>query len=347
MTDNGTKIREKKPKWKKIFIIATVAILLVINIAVMVYNVREAACPQRNRSSYSLEASDPELRTVLNIDTRSNRSYGVVTMRHIEYGILYTVIIMFIPNLICAGIAFTIYKVLDRGNNPGGWKIPLVIIVTVTAALLIIVALGTRSYLRKAKNCASSVRAHAPVIYLYGDNETQVNVQVDLNGSFTFTYPQYDSRNGWTVTPSSDGTLTDINGDTYDFLFWEGDMWFEQDRSQGFCISGAETEEFLWQAAYELGLNETEASAFVGYWTPKMENNPYNVIMFQGEGFDEAARLDIDPAPDVLVRVNMLWYPSDEFVAIAPQPLSQMGVPLSARHGLTAVEWGGEMVMPE
>lgn len=346
MTDNGTKISEKKPKWKKIFIIVTVAILLVINIAVQVYIVREAACRQRNSGSYRTEVIDPELRTVLNIEPENNRSHSVVSMKDIGINILGTAIIMLIPNGLCAGIAFTIYKVLDRKNEPGGWISPLVVTVIVTACVIVCVV-GAGRYINRAKNCATSVRAHAPVIYLYGDNETQVNVQVDLNGSFTLTYPQYDSRNGWTVTPSSDGTLTDINGDTYDFLFWEGDMWFEQDRSQGFCIPGDETEEFLSRAASELGLNETEASAFVGYWTPKMENNPYNVIMFQGEGFDEAARLDIDPAPDVLIRVNMLWYPSDEFVDVDPQPLSQMGVPLSDRHGLTAVEWGGEMVMPE
>ncbi|MBQ7275597.1 MAG: hypothetical protein IJR15_09080 [Clostridiales bacterium] len=75
-----------------------------------------------------------------------------------------------------------------------------------------------------------------------------------------------------------------------------------------------------------------------------MEGNNYNVITFQTTAFDEAAKLNITPVPDVLVRVNMLWFPSDDYVEIEPQNLMQMSVPLSERHGFTAVEWGGEML---
>ena len=59
-----------------------------------------------------------------------------------------------------------------------------------------------------------------PVIYLYPETETEVNVQLGFDGELTCTYPAY--RDGWTVTAQPDGTLTDEGGQTYNYLYWEG-----------------------------------------------------------------------------------------------------------------------------
>ena len=43
-----------------------------------------------------------------------------------------------------------------------------------------------------------------PVIYLYPEEETEVTVKLDYNGTLTSTYPAYGD--GWTVTAQPDGT---------------------------------------------------------------------------------------------------------------------------------------------
>ena len=230
-------------------------------------------------------------------------------------------------------IAYGVYKALEACGG--------VLIVTVNTLIfvsiliiffaIIIVISGSGGYM-----------AHAPVIYLYGDEGMEVNVGLDLNGHLTCTYPEYKTGEGWTVAISPDGTLTDSEGKEYDFLFWEGEVDFDADMSQGFCVSGDQTEDLLRECAAELGLNDNETDAFVGYWLPFMENNPYNVITFQTTAFDEAAQMNISPEPDQVVRVNMLWYASDEFVQIEPQDLTGINIPVEERHGFTVVEWGGE-----
>ena len=114
--------------------------------------------------------------------------------------------------------------------------------------------------------------------------------------------------------------------------------------SRGYCVRGCDTEEFLDQALAELGLNETEAADFISFWLPFMSESPYNVISFQTTTYTDAAGLNVTPAPDVTVRVNMLWYMSYEYVDIEPQDLSGMNPGLTDREGLVLVEWGGEVL---
>ena len=65
---------------------------------------------------------------------------------------------------------------------------------------------------------ASTYIVHAPIIYLYPEEEQAVSVELDLSGELTTTYPRYDS--GWNIEAAPDGTLTDCNGRTYEYLFW-------------------------------------------------------------------------------------------------------------------------------
>ena len=70
-----------------------------------------------------------------------------------------------------------------------------------------------------------------------------------------------------------------------------------------------------------------------------MQNNPYNVITFQTDAYTNAAPLEINPAPDTLIRVFMTYTPSETYVTIKPQDLS---APM--REGFTVVEWGGGII---
>lgn len=84
--------------------------------------------------------------------------------------------------------------------------------------------------------------AYKPVIYLYPEKETDVSVEFALDGRLTCTYPKYSD--GWVVTAAPDGTLTDKNGQTYNYLYWEGETYAKYDMSKGFCVKGKDTAAF-------------------------------------------------------------------------------------------------------
>ena len=179
--------------------------------------------------------------------------------------------------------------------------------------------------------------AEKPVIYLYPTEETEVSVKLDLDGKLTCTYPAYND--GWRVTASPDGTLTDENGREYYCLYWEGETHAQYDFSRGFCVKGENTAAFLENVLAKIGLTEREANEFVIYWLPQIEQNPYNLIAFQADSYTNSAELNITPAPDSLLRVFMAWKPLDTAVEIEPQEFVGF-----ERSGFTVVEWGGAKV---
>ena len=173
-----------------------------------------------------------------------------------------------------------------------------------------------------------------PVIYLYPEEETDVTVRLDYDGTLTCTYPAYED--GWTVTAAPDGTLRDEAGQTYSYLYWEGVTRTEYNFSRGFCVPGADPAAFLEDALSRLGLTRREANEFIVYWLPRMAANPYNLIAFQAEAYTDHARLTVTPEPDSLLRVFMAWKPLE-----APMDLPAQELPAFARTGFTVVEWGG------
>lgn len=173
-----------------------------------------------------------------------------------------------------------------------------------------------------------------PVLYLYPEDVTEVSVGLDYDGELTVTYPDYGD--GWNVTAYPDGTLADADGREYSYLFWEGLSDTRYDFSQGFCVAGEDTAAFLQETLAEIGLTPREYNEFIVYWLPKMQDNAYNLISFQGELYTESAKLEIEPKPDSLLRVFMAWKPLAASVEIEPQAFTPF-----VREGFTAVEWGG------
>lgn len=173
-----------------------------------------------------------------------------------------------------------------------------------------------------------------PVIYLYPEEKEDVSVGLDYAGNLTCTYPEYNGK--WSVTAQPDGTLTDTTGQTYNYLYWEGENDAAYDFSEGFCVAGSDTAAFLESALDQLGLTRREANEFIVYWLPLMQDNPYNVISFQTDAYTQAAQLRIDPEPDTLLRVFMAWEPADAPVDI---PAQELAAP--ERVSFTVVEWGG------
>lgn len=176
-----------------------------------------------------------------------------------------------------------------------------------------------------------------PVIYFYPEEETDVHVELELTTSVLYTtYPKYN--NGWDVTAYPDGSLLNkADGTHHKYLFWESvNSRTRFDFSKGFCIAGSETESFLKEKLAYMGLTEGEMNEFIVYWLPKMEHNAYNLITFQGDLYTDAAKLDITPNPDSLLRIFMVYAPLEAAVDIEPQQLNTF-----ERKGFTVVEWGG------
>ena len=181
----------------------------------------------------------------------------------------------------------------------------------------------------------TDMKSEKPVIYLYPEQAQEVYVQLELDGEFTCTYPEYD--NGWKVKAYPDGTLRDqVTGKEYNYLFWEGTSETEYDLSRGFVVEGKDTAGFLEEKLAYLGLNEKERNEFIVYWLPRMEDNKYNLITFQGEDYTEHAKLKISPEPDIILRVFMVYKPLDKAIDIPEQELEPF-----EREGFTVIEWGG------
>lgn len=177
-----------------------------------------------------------------------------------------------------------------------------------------------------------------PVIYLYPTKKTNVFVNLNFDGTFTYTYPKIND--GWKVSAEPDGTLTDKSGRTYGYLFWEGDTKVPMEFNEGFCVAGKDTEAFLLDKLAHLGLNDKEINDFMVFWLPRMQDNPYNVISFQTDNYLKAAQLKVSPQPDTMIRVFMAWKKADKFVHIKEQKLAKI-----QRKGFALVEWGGTEVM--
>ena len=255
--------------------------------------------------------------------------------------LIYAIGILAIINVILAGIAFFVYLICDYMNS----KLYVSAFAMVGLVLFLFgsgfVCMSYYKFIKQPGKIVGEVHYNAPIIYLYDEQEREATVKLDLNGELTCTYPKYNEETGWIVKTSADGVLTDANGRQYEYLYWEADLDTVPDFSKGFCVRGEDSAAFLEKALSDLGLTDTESNSFIMYWLPQLEENPYNVITFQTETYENVAKLHVDPIPDTVVRVNMLFYGSDEYIEIKAQDLTSMNPSLSEREGFVLVEWGG------
>ena len=180
--------------------------------------------------------------------------------------------------------------------------------------------------------------AEKPVIYLYPEKAEEVSVWLDYDGELICTYPAYE--NGWHVIARPDGTLQDLrDGQEYSYLFWEGTADTQYDMSTGFVVKGDDTAAFLQEKLSELGLTPAEYNEFIVYWLPKMQENPWNLITFQTDAYTGQAALHIEPEPDSVIRVFMVYQALEKPIDVAEPVLRSV-----SREGFTVVEWGGTEV---
>ena len=181
------------------------------------------------------------------------------------------------------------------------------------------------------------VEAEKPIIYLYPEQETDVTVTLGHPELVTHSYPKFDGP--WRVTAQPDGTLTDLEtGRELYSLYYENVSRVPLPMTnEGFVVRGADTAAFLEEKLAVLGLSAREAEEFIVYWLPRLEDNEWIYIRFAApEEIAAEMPLEIEPRPDSLIRVLMLWRALDEPVEVTPQSLETPN-----RTGFTAVEWGG------
>lgn len=176
-----------------------------------------------------------------------------------------------------------------------------------------------------------------PVIYFYPKQKQNISVKLGFQGKLVTTYPAYNQ--GWNITAYPDGKIINqADNREYSYLFWEGkDSGAKYDLSSGFVVKGVETAEFLQLKLTALGLTPKEYNEFIVYWLPYLQPNEYNLIHFATtEEYSDRAILDINPQPDSMLRVFMVFKSVAGDLNITPQAIEPF-----TRKGFTVVEWGG------
>lgn len=182
-----------------------------------------------------------------------------------------------------------------------------------------------------------------PVIYLYPEVDTTVQVSIDPTGELFYTYPEY--KNGWSVNASPDGDLS-INDEHYNYLFWEAKQKFsatEIDLTTGSVVSNEILTEFIENKLKAYGLNSKERADFMTYWIPIMltsGSDEYFVKFLINEEASLFGELQVQPEPNTIGRIYLLWSGADDASVIPADLAPQEIIPLD-RDGFVVIEWGG------
>jgi hypothetical protein len=182
-----------------------------------------------------------------------------------------------------------------------------------------------------------------PIIYIYPEEKTEVEIELIYDGKITTTYPKYPNG-GWKVTSSSDGTLIDENNKEYYALYWEGKPKEPLGIEDGFVVSKEGTIAFLEEKLALLGLTSKESNEFIIFWLLILEKNEFNLIHFAGNDYLEQAELKISPTPKTVIRIAMVFKGLDEEFDCPVQDLAPL---MRTRNGFTVVEWGGQELPKE
>lgn len=187
------------------------------------------------------------------------------------------------------------------------------------------------------------VMAEKPVIYVYSKDTTNVTLKLKTDNNLSFTYPEY--KDAWKVKATPSGDLL-VGKNTYPYLFWEGNIHLSQNSvntSEGFIVTKENLISFFENKLSAMGLNQKEQTDFITYWCPRMSNTEscYVRFLFNKE-VDKYASLDVNPTPDNLFRVFMIWTDASKIDFNAC--FREQKILSTNRNGLTVIEWGGSEI---
>ena len=179
-----------------------------------------------------------------------------------------------------------------------------------------------------------------PVIYLYPEDEIDVEVRMNIHGKPTFFYPEY--QDGWKFKAAPTGDLT-FGNKTYNYLFWEASQnrsFSKQELKSGFNVKREKVISFLEEKLNLAGLNSKEKADFITYWGPRLAANDLNFVRFEfNEECNRYAELDITPKPKSIYRIYMTWMSIPLEMEVEEQEIESY-----SREGFTVLEWGGSEI---
>ena len=205
-----------------------------------------------------------------------------------------------------------------------------------------------------------------PVVYLYPEKQTTVHLSFSSPVALNTNIPTY--RNGWLVSASPDGVLTDLQpqytdcskidglhaagseyapkackSNSYPYIYWSGKSVenFYPPVTGGWVVERKNLLTFMREKLNEMGLNNTESGDMISYWVPKMseKNAPYYQIGFlQTKEMNDFIPMQVDPRPDSVLRIFLDWKALSSKPTVVPVPQRLEKV---SRNGFTLVEWGG------
>jgi len=181
-----------------------------------------------------------------------------------------------------------------------------------------------------------------PILYLYPERETYVDVAILTTGNIFKSIPQYP-EGGWKkIFAYPDGKLI-YQGKTYQELFYETNIGYIEEPQRGLTLTSQNLEKELDAILYKLGLNSWERNEFLTYWIPRLkkENTQYfQFSLIQGDFKEKTDKLLITPKPDTLIEILVYFKPLKK-----PYTGKALQLPSEPpkRIGFTAVEWGGTL----
>ena len=194
MSNGEAKVKEPMETWAKVFIALSVIIILGANIAV-------SAIVAYNGVQFSKKPSDPchidavyeEISYVTDnngdtyaigvdyyekVDTNTQEKNEFLDdAETVATAVGAVELLLFIPNVLAIVLSVNLYKAIKKNRN-GEKATANIIGVIVCAGILvgggIFAAVAIESYVEKAQEAHQSVAVHAPVIYLYTEEETDL-----------------------------------------------------------------------------------------------------------------------------------------------------------------------------
>lgn len=193
---------------------------------------------------------------------------------------------------------------------------------------------------KKQPNCTEWCIG-APVIYLYPQTPTVVDVQVSVPGYMYISEPLYPAGGWKNVLAQPNGNLT-YQGRQYRDLYYETALSTGlKVPENGILIPTAQLHEKLTEYTQKLGLTPFESSEFVAYWMPYLNEIDAPYFLFSILDPVEKERVDkvtVSPNPDTFIAFIAYFKPV--YNNYTP-PLLVLPENPPQRIGFTVVEWGG------
>ena len=179
-----------------------------------------------------------------------------------------------------------------------------------------------------------------PVIYLYPQKDTLVNVKLNIPGEIVDSIPLYPAEGWQNILAHPNGSFEYL-GKTYNELYFESAVNRVNPPKNGLVVEKKQLETELKTLTFKLGLIAKEQVEFIDYWMPKLNklNYPYFFIsVLESKEKERVDNVAISPTPDTKIEFLVYFKGLNKKITVDPPVLSNNP---PQRLGFTTVEWGG------